>query len=207
MKTLAINTASSTSAVAFLENGKPIAESTWSQQNSEAEMLMPQISDLLDGDYGQVDQILVVRGPGSFTGLRIGVATANTFAYLLQKPLYAIDAFQYWWKAFEGRDEKAALLIYAGGGGVYISHGEVGELYNLDQATDYLREQNIDKIFGDISPEQKEHFKEFEFLDLGEKFALTIAQFDLAKLESQKLVEPLYIKDPGITLSTKNPIK
>lgn len=207
MKTLAINTASSQSAIVLIENGEVISEITWLSDNDEAEKLMPAINDLLDGDFKQVDKVLVVSGPGSFTGLRIGVATANTFAYLQDIPLYAINAFEYWWRAndivHQSRDNQAALLIYAGSGGVYISYGEVGTLFKLEDASRELADKAITKIFGDISQEQKKHFDHLEFIQPSKDFASVAASFDLNKMKSVKLVQPLYIKGPGITSSKK----
>ena len=205
MPTLAINTASSTSNVALFTDGGEIKQVTWDAQNNEAEKLMPAIDQLTGGHFEQIDEVLVVNGPGSFTGLRIGVATANTIAYLREIPLRAINAFDLWWAALgDLNDHETALLIFAGKGGVYISlDGEVGTLHNLDEAVEYLNEHNISKIFGDISPEQKEHFEQFEFLEISANFEDVIKKIDRTELPEQKIVKPLYVKDPGITPSKK----
>ena len=203
MKTLAINTASSQTAIALIEDGKAVSEQGWISENNEAEKLMPAIDKLLGGDFKQIDNVLVVRGPGSFTGLRIGVATANTFAYLLEKPLYAIDTFEYWWRAYGERDDQTALLVYAGRGGVYISYGQVGTLFTLEEASKELANCKKVKFFGDFTSEQKKHFDHLTLAQPQINFASVAISLDLGKMQPVKLVEPLYIKDPGITLSTK----
>ncbi|MEK7127054.1 MAG: tRNA (adenosine(37)-N6)-threonylcarbamoyltransferase complex dimerization subunit type 1 TsaB, partial [Patescibacteria group bacterium] len=99
MLILAINTASSKTAIALLENMEIIAEDSWDAENREAEKLMPAIHNLLkkkNKNYTDIDEIYAIKGPGSFTGLRVGVTVANTLAYLLNCKLFGISTFEYW---------------------------------------------------------------------------------------------------------------
>ncbi|MEK7547441.1 MAG: tRNA (adenosine(37)-N6)-threonylcarbamoyltransferase complex dimerization subunit type 1 TsaB, partial [Patescibacteria group bacterium] len=99
MLILAINTASSKTAIALLENMEIIAEDSWDAENREAEKLMPAIHELLkkkNKNYTDIDEIYAIKGPGSFTGLRVGVTVANTLAYLLNCQLFGISTFEYW---------------------------------------------------------------------------------------------------------------
>ncbi len=64
---------------------------------SHAESLHVFIKDLLDQNkitFDQLDAIAVSKGPGSYTGLRIGVATAKGLCYAVDKPLISIDTLQ-----------------------------------------------------------------------------------------------------------------
>ena len=104
MPTLAINTASSKTAIALFEKRGLIAQDSWQSQNDEAEKLMPNIDALFKNNklkYEDIEKVLVVKGPGSFTGLRVGVTVANTIAYLNKCELYGIDTFSYWWHGIE----------------------------------------------------------------------------------------------------------
>jgi tRNA threonylcarbamoyl adenosine modification protein YeaZ len=59
-----------------------------------AREILPRIDDLLKGaglKAGDLDLLLVARGPGSFTGARIGMAVAQTFAQVLEIPLLGVD--------------------------------------------------------------------------------------------------------------------
>ena len=117
MLTLGINTASSLTSIALLQNGKLMGENSWQSSNDEAEKLMPAIAELCK-DLTAIDQVIVISGPGSFTGLRVGVTVANTIAYLNKCELYAVDTFDYWW----AKDVPAKeLLIFAGSKGVYVN--------------------------------------------------------------------------------------
>lgn len=96
MATLAINTASKTTATALLEGREILCETSWISTNNEAEKLMPEIAKLLKKlpkEQRVIGKIIVVRGPGSFTGLRVGTAAANTIAHLNKIPVFSLDTF------------------------------------------------------------------------------------------------------------------
>ena len=85
MLTLAINTATSLTSIALLEEQKLLGEDSWKSNNDEAEKLMPAISNLFKKnkkDFSGIKKVIVIKGPGSFTGLRVGVTIANTIAIL-----------------------------------------------------------------------------------------------------------------------------
>lgn len=95
---LNIETTTRNCSVSLAENGitkvyKEIAEENF----SHAEKLHVFIQDLLkDGDYTlkQLNAIAVSEGPGSYTGLRIGVSSAKGLCYALNIPLIAVDTMQ-----------------------------------------------------------------------------------------------------------------
>ncbi len=82
-KALAIDTSDRVCSVAISENGKVLVSKSIGDKLSHAESLMPLIeSAFLEVDFSvkELDYIFVVAGPGSFTGIRIGVATAKALA-------------------------------------------------------------------------------------------------------------------------------
>ena len=99
--TLAIDTASTTTSIALLDGDKLLKEKTWLSEQNEAEKLMPEILKLITS-LEDLKKIIVVNGPGSFTGLRVGVAVANTLAYLLGTELYGIETFKMWRSRYDG---------------------------------------------------------------------------------------------------------
>lgn len=83
MKILGIETATRAASVAVIFDGKILAESLRESPQSFSETLMPQVEEVIkiSGAFENLDAVAVSIGPGSFTGLRIGLATAKALAY------------------------------------------------------------------------------------------------------------------------------
>ena len=84
---LAIETSSLVSSVALLHEDTLRAELTIQARLTHSEQLMPHIADMLDKasvKKSQIDGVAVAVGPGSFTGLRIGLATGKGLSVRLQ---------------------------------------------------------------------------------------------------------------------------
>ncbi|MBX9732183.1 MAG: tRNA (adenosine(37)-N6)-threonylcarbamoyltransferase complex dimerization subunit type 1 TsaB [Sphingomonas sp.] len=75
MRTLVIDTATAACSVALIEHGRVMAATHEEVARGHAERLLPMIADLPSG--GRADAILVDCGPGSFTGIRVGLAAAR----------------------------------------------------------------------------------------------------------------------------------
>ena len=87
---LAIETSSLVSSVALLHGDTLRAELTIQAKLTHSEQLMPHIADMLEKasvKKKDIDSIAVAVGPGSFTGLRIGLATAKGLAFAWQIPI------------------------------------------------------------------------------------------------------------------------
>jgi tRNA threonylcarbamoyladenosine biosynthesis protein TsaB len=91
--------------------------------------LVPQISALL-GEHGltknDIDGFAVAAGPGSFTGLRVGLAAIKALAEILQKPIAAVSLLEAVARA-AGRDGKLLAALDAGRGDVYCGEYEIRE--------------------------------------------------------------------------------
>ena len=83
MRILGIETATRAASVAVVFDGKILAESLRESPQSFSETLMPQVEEVIkiSGAFENLDAVAVSIGPGSFTGLRIGLATAKALAY------------------------------------------------------------------------------------------------------------------------------
>ena len=82
MKILSIDTASNICTVAILENKTCIKEITVDDTRNHSEKIMPAIEDVLSDtnlSLSDIDLIVCDKGPGSFTGIRIGVGTVLAF--------------------------------------------------------------------------------------------------------------------------------
>ena len=94
---LQIETATSSCSIAIAENGKTLLVKQVSERNIHAEVITKFIDGLVQSvgiDYTNLDAIAVSSGPGSYTGLRIGVSTAKGLCFALDKPLIAIETLE-----------------------------------------------------------------------------------------------------------------
>lgn len=101
MRVLAIDSSGLTATVAVVEDKQTIAEYTTNFKKTHSQTLLPMIDEMMrmiEMDVSDVDAIAVAGGPGSFTGLRIGSATAKGLGLALDKPLIhvpTLDAMAY----------------------------------------------------------------------------------------------------------------
>ena len=101
MRVLAIDSSGLTATVGIVEDTQTIAEYTVNYKKTHSQTLLPMIDEMtrmVDLDLSTLDAIAVAGGPGSFTGLRIGSATAKGLGLALNKPLIhvpTVDALAY----------------------------------------------------------------------------------------------------------------
>lgn len=101
MKILALDSSGLVASVAVVEDDNLLAEYTVNYKKTHSQTLLPmldEIAKMIELDLETIDAIAVSAGPGSFTGLRIGSATAKGLGLALKKPLIAVptvDALAY----------------------------------------------------------------------------------------------------------------
>lgn len=127
MKILAIDSSSMVASVAITDENVTIAEYTINSKKTHSQTLLPMIEDMIkksDMEKDEIDAIAIAGGPGSFTGLRIGSATAKGIGLALDKPiinvptmdalaynLYGVDGFVC--PIMDARREQVYTGIYA----------------------------------------------------------------------------------------------
>lgn len=93
MKILAIEASGPVAGCALTDGGKLIGEFEINNKKTHSQTLLPMMDDLKNRagcDLESLDAIAITRGPGSFTGLRIGAATAKGVALALQLPIIPV---------------------------------------------------------------------------------------------------------------------
>lgn len=97
MKILAVDTSTIVTTCAVLDGDKLIGEYSLSQSMSHSEKLVPMIREVLDSldlRIKDIDLFATTVGPGSFTGLRIALATIKGFAHIYDKPVIGIPTME-----------------------------------------------------------------------------------------------------------------
>jgi len=95
MNILAMDTSTLTATVAVLNDDKLLGEYTVSNKLTHSQTILPMTDELLktlNMTIDDIDVFAVCIGPGSFTGLRIGMATVKTFCQALNKPIVGISS-------------------------------------------------------------------------------------------------------------------
>ncbi len=134
MKILALDSSNQALSVALVEDGRLLAETLLAIKKNHSISLMPTV-DFLVAQVGwtpkDLERIVVAQGPGSYTGLRVAVATAKTLAYTLQIDLIGVSSLQSLVPA--GLSGRVIPLIDARRNSVYAGVYENGRATQADQ--------------------------------------------------------------------------
>lgn len=93
MRLIAIDSSGLVASAAVVEDNTLVAEFTIQYKKTHSQTLLPMIHEIqkmIELDFAQIDAIAVAAGPGSFTGLRIGSATAKGLAFATGKPIVPV---------------------------------------------------------------------------------------------------------------------
>ena len=125
MRILALETSTEPLAVAASEGKRVLAEFSYLYpERRHAELLFPLLRRAV-AEAGwrpeDVDLVAVARGPGSFTGLRLGLTAAKVVAWSLGKPLVAVSTLELWAASVAGASGWAAPVLDARNDNVYAA--------------------------------------------------------------------------------------
>lgn len=97
MYTLFISTFDEIITIGLLKDGKGVTKLEKESNRSHSILLVPMIEEVLGAnniDTKDLNEIIVVNGPGSFTGVRLGITVAKTLAYTLNIPIKTITSVE-----------------------------------------------------------------------------------------------------------------
>jgi tRNA threonylcarbamoyladenosine biosynthesis protein TsaB len=124
MLVLALDTSTRQASVALCDESRLYGEYTWQVGNNHSVELLERIRRLCAEcalHLSALDGIAVATGPGSFTGVRVAVATAKTLAFALQKPLVGFSTLEITAAQFVRWPGLVCSLLEAGRGECYVA--------------------------------------------------------------------------------------
>jgi tRNA threonylcarbamoyladenosine biosynthesis protein TsaB len=214
---LQIETATSVCSVALAVNGKQIAFKEQAAQNIHASSLtlfIEEVMNMAQLKYSDLDAIAVSKGPGSYTGLRIGVSTAKGLCFALDKPLIGIGTLEMMASGFmESHPNYGGLIcpmidarrmeVFTA---VYTNKLQEYEAVNakiVDEKSFVLElNQHYVTFIGDGSAKCKEvlnhynaHFHEGNFNSAVNMSRLADDAFKNHRFDDVAYFEPFYLKD------------
>lgn len=120
---------------------------------NHSDYTMPIIDEIIKRNnigIHDIKEILVVNGPGSFTGVRIGVTIAKMLAYTLNVTIKSIDSITMYGISDNDKNKKLVLIPDVKGsyGGVFENNTLIGELFykSKSELEEYIKENNINRI-------------------------------------------------------------
>lgn len=215
-------TGSTPPALSATASNRLLAEKSWLSRANDSEKMLPALFALLKShqlQFSDVQGILVITGPGSFTSLRVGVTVANALAFSLKCPVYALDTFSLLQKQIKSaRLPKSYIFINAGRDQIYVhTISSSPSKYAIWSLPDFLKEIKTPTqplyYYAELSAPQQKVFRELKPRHLHAipqkdlfTFGQTIAKMnpvELEKLRLKNFAEPFYHRKPDITLSKK----
>lgn len=174
MLVLSVDSSYSTATCALIKDDKILAEINLNDKKQHSVILMRLIDSILkeyEIDINDIDAFIISRGPGSFTGLRIGIATLKGLAFASKKPLISVstlDALAYNSISFQGiicpimdalRDNIYTCLYKNENNNLTPLIKE--QCLNINELVTILKEQTLPIIFvGDGVAKHKEFLQE-----------------------------------------------
>jgi len=125
MRVLAVDTTTPSGSVAVLQDGRVLGEIGLESPSTHSVRLLSSIDFLLRGvgiDIREIEGFALVPGPGSFTGIRIGLSTVKSFAFASGKRTVLVSSLMALaWKVLDSRARLAAPMLDAKKGEIYAA--------------------------------------------------------------------------------------
>lgn len=199
MKILYIDTTTSYLYTGLVVDGKLLDEIKENFGKDLSSCALQKISELLDSNNIQpndIDKIMVVNGPGSFTGIRVGVTIAKTYAYSLNKKVIMISSLEAMALSSKTESTFKVPIIDARRGYVY------GAIYNKD-GIPVLKPQYIklealkcavDHLFDSFQYTSNQNFADIEVESYDPDIEKIVNTFETREEVNPHAVNPVYLK-------------
>lgn len=96
MKLLSLSTAEQGCSLAIIDGERLICEDFWDAEQTHSKRLVPMIDHIIDQrtnfELAQIDGFVAAKGPGSFTGLRIGISVIKGLSFAMERPAFGVSS-------------------------------------------------------------------------------------------------------------------
>jgi tRNA threonylcarbamoyladenosine biosynthesis protein TsaB len=190
MLTLGVDSATATLSVALVRDGQVLSERTSTSRRGQSEELLPLINDaciFADVKLSQVQQLAAITGPGSFTGIRIGLAAVQGLALGYTIPAFGVTSFV---AARAAVPEAHVRVFESWREELFVQFGASAPEM-LTPAQIIKRLQPDMKLTGDAAA----HFPQHKFLPLPPLAAIAANLADTGEA-----LIPFYLRPPDVTV-------
>ncbi len=210
MKILSLDTSSKNAIVVITQNEEKIIELNNEEEKTHSQKLMPMIDEAFQKSKLSLDDIGLIiccLGPGSFTGVRIGIATAKAFADSKNIPVVGVNSLEALAYSLE-TEGKICAIIDAGHENAYVGYYEIRKDENGN-----LKTVQEDLTFLNLTDEKlKEIQKQYKIVnEQNDGLGITMAKIGYTKYKNGKagnssILSPVYLRksQAELALEAKN---
>ena len=201
MLLLSVDTSDCFISVALVDEQKVWAYTQAQMERGQAEQLFLLIDETFKKagtDISKIDGIVVTVGPGSFTGIRIGLAAAKGLGMALNVPVMGVTCFEMWQYGIE---EPVKVVLDTRRGDFYVQsfdecgRGDLPKVLSLDDLTQALPFKAVGNAAAELKTSEG-----CTVLDVQPIFAVSAARVALCRLNAPLKAEPLYLREADVSI-------
>ena len=221
---LTIDTSTDTASIAIIQNSEVLAELAWRCQQNHTVELLPRLAQLLNDTkvaLQSISCIIVAKGPGSFTGLRVGISTAKGLAFSLGIPIIGISTLEV--EAYQHAETGLPICPIFNAGRAEIATAMYQKKHNkwcqlvaehittVDTLCSQITTKTVfcGEFTSDIATQLKKQLKQRAIimpsgaLSCRARFLaeLGLKRFEAGDYDDPATLQPLYLRHPQITES------
>lgn len=165
-----------------------VAKTAFKKQSESIFVELNALLKRVNLDYKDIDRVIITKGPGSYTGIRIAMTIAKVLCTQMHKELYCISTMQ----LYAGMDDSANVILDARSNRAYVAHIEKGiiqgktEILTLDDVPAFL-ESHPGTLYGDNYLLEKE--------EVEPDYLKNFIEVPAEKVENIHALVPDYLKE------------